>query len=101
MREALEDFLPKDAQLHFTEPVAHAAVDAETKGEVVAGVFAVDDEIVRALLACYALWQELYMRQRDFSSVVDGGGWVMFISPAVWTVLWIVTGSPRILPWRK
>ncbi|MAB65115.1 MAG: hypothetical protein CMG98_13785 [Marinovum sp.] len=23
------------------------------------------------------------------------------ISPAVWLVLWIVTGSPRILPWRK
>ena len=23
------------------------------------------------------------------------------ISPAVWAALWIVTGSPRILPWRK
>ena len=23
------------------------------------------------------------------------------ISPVVWLVLWIVTGSPRILPWRK
>ena len=22
-------------------------------------------------------------------------------SPAVWLMLWIVTGSPRILPWRK
>ena len=48
MREALEDFLPQDAQLHLTEPVTHAAVDAETEGEVVPRVFAVDDEIVRA-----------------------------------------------------
>ena len=23
------------------------------------------------------------------------------LPPAVWLVLWIVTGSPRILPWRK
>ena len=23
------------------------------------------------------------------------------LSPSIWLVLWIVTGSPRILPWRK
>ena len=27
--------------------------------------------------------------------------WILSITPAVWLVLWIVTGSPRILPWRK
>ena len=26
---------------------------------------------------------------------------IVYISPAVWLVLWIVTGSSRILLWRK
>ena len=30
--EALEDFLPQNAQLHFTQPVPHTAVDAEAEG---------------------------------------------------------------------
>ena len=33
---------------------------------------------------------------RDFFSHFEP-----YISPAVWLVLWIVTGSPRILPWRQ
>ena len=28
--------------------------------------------------------------------------WLLIVSPpVVWLTLWIVTGSPRILPWRK
>ena len=32
LREALEDFLPQNAQLHFPETVTHAAVNTETEG---------------------------------------------------------------------
>lgn len=26
---------------------------------------------------------------------------LIYISPAIWLVVWIVTGNPRILPWKK
>ena len=31
-----EDFLPQDGQLHFRQPVADAAMDAETKRQMLA-----------------------------------------------------------------
>lgn len=39
-----------------------------------------------------------------YARPLAGGNWEQFaliFSPVVWAVLWIVTGSPRILPWRK
>ena len=40
-REALEDFFPHDLQLQFAQAVAHATVDAEAEGDVLAIVCAV------------------------------------------------------------
>ena len=47
--EAFQYFLPQHAQLQFRQAVAHAAVDAETEGEVLADIGTIDDELVRAL----------------------------------------------------
>ena len=38
---------PDHAQLHFAEPVAEAAVDAEAERQVMACVRAIDQELVR------------------------------------------------------
>jgi hypothetical protein len=46
--EALENFFPQDLQLHLRQAVAHAAVDAEAEGQMLARSRAVDDEVVRA-----------------------------------------------------
>src|SRR5947209_4607749 len=43
---ALEDLLPDDLELHLGEAIADAAVDAEAEGEVLAGAFAIDDQVV-------------------------------------------------------
>src|SRR5580698_3771789 len=45
--ESAQDFLPENFQLQFGQPVADAAVDAETKGQVLARSLAIDDEAVR------------------------------------------------------
>ena len=39
----------------------------------------------------------------DFERMASTDGFYtsVAISPVVWLVLWIVTGSPRILPWSK
>ena len=47
--EPLHDFFPDDPQLHFGQPVAHAAMDAETERQVVARLRPIDDELVRSL----------------------------------------------------
>src|SRR5213595_1154046 len=47
--EALQDLLPKHAQLKLGGAVAHAAVDAEAEGDVVPGTRPVDEEVVRPL----------------------------------------------------
>lgn len=55
-----------------------------------------------ALFVCWAVWNAVVVDGRSLSRVLGSDdGFIIFISPAVWTVLWIVTGSPRILPWRK
>ena len=46
-REARQDLLPQNLELHLGQAVAHAAVDAETKRQVLARARAVDDEFIR------------------------------------------------------
>ena len=49
LAESAHDFFPDDAQLHLCEAVAEAAVDAEAEGQMLAGVRAVDAELVGTL----------------------------------------------------
>ena len=42
--EALQYFLPQDAQLKFCQSVTHTAMNAESEGQVFADVRPVDDE---------------------------------------------------------
>ena len=57
-----------------------------------------------ALFACYAVGANV-LRDGvdDLERMASNDGFfsLVAISPVVWLVLWIVTGSPRILPWRK
>ena len=55
------------------------------------------------LFMCYAFYMMLVVHGESLSQAVIEGdvGWAILICPAVWLVLWIVTGSPRILPWRE
>jgi hypothetical protein len=41
------DFLPRDPELHFGQPVADAAVNAETKGDMLTWTRTVNDEAIR------------------------------------------------------
>src|SRR6202046_1492170 len=45
-RQAIEDFLPQDLQLHFGQALADAAVNAEAERQMLAWAGAVDDEPV-------------------------------------------------------
>src|SRR6185437_10840670 len=45
LREAAQDLLPHDAQLHLGQPHADAAMDAEAEGDVLARPLAIDDEL--------------------------------------------------------
>ena len=36
-----------------------------------------------------------------FQFLPEKEAFVFGFSPAIWLVLWIVTGSPRILPWKR
>ena len=47
--EARQDFLPENSELHLGQAIAHAAVDAEAEGQVVARIRAIDAERVRIL----------------------------------------------------
>src|SRR6185437_14535522 len=48
-REALEDLFPQDAQLHLGDAIAHAAMNAEAKRNMMAGPVAVDAEFIGPL----------------------------------------------------
>lgn len=39
----------------------------------------------------------------DFLDTLPGGAelWFFGLSPAIWLALWVVTGSPRVLPWKR
>ena len=47
IRPALQDFLPDDAELHLGEAVAHATVNAEAEGQMLAGALTIDHQLVR------------------------------------------------------
>lgn len=36
-----------------------------------------------------------------YFDMVGGDTGVLLISPVIWGVLWVTTGSPRFLPWKK
>src|SRR6516225_3527874 len=48
-REALQDLLPQDHQLHLRQPVADAAMDAEPERQMLTGPRAIDDKAIRLL----------------------------------------------------
>ncbi len=48
-REAFQDLLPEDLQLQLGQAIAHAAMDAEAEGDVLARPGTVDDELVGPL----------------------------------------------------
>ena len=63
-----------------------------------------------AFLNFVVLWGVVLVALMKSASAVDSAAQIftsglfwMWLAPslAVWLVLWIVTGSPRILPWRK
>ena len=57
-----------------------------------------------SLFVCYAAGANVLrdgIGDLERMASTDGFYTLVAISPAVWLVLWIVTGSPRILPWRK
>ena len=57
------------------------------------------------LFICYAVVATFYGYTgiEDFHRLLNDDEFLMSaaISPAVWFATWFVTGSPRILPWRK
>lgn len=46
---ALENFFPHDTKLHLSKSVTHTPVNTKTKREVLAGIGAINDELVRVL----------------------------------------------------
>ena len=54
-----------------------------------------------ALFVCVVVVGGLLRGDLERMASNDGFFSLVAISPAIWVVLWIVTGSPRILPWRK
>ena len=57
-----------------------------------------------ALFVCYALVANVLkggVDELEYVASRDGFFFLVAISPAVWFATWFVTGSPRILPWRK
>src|SRR5580704_2212853 len=46
LREAQQDLLPQNLQLHFGEALAHAAVNAEAEREMLPRPGAIDDEAI-------------------------------------------------------
>ena len=50
-----------------------------------------------------SLYEQFVSFYGGFLALVPGGEivWGLALSPMIWIILWITTGKPRFLPWKK
>jgi hypothetical protein len=50
-----------------------------------------------------SLYEQFISLYGGFLALLPGGEivWGLALSPMIWLILWITTGKPRFLPWKK
>ena len=50
-----------------------------------------------------SLYEQFVSFYGGFLALLPGGEivWGLALSPMIWLILWITTGKPRFLPWKK